>query len=336
MFVQALDLDTPDNVNKVLEQYDDVDATNDHAEAIAAVTEAGIFQGENGHFDEYGTISREQMATVLVEAYDLDKYDNGDDVDLNTDGIDASHVGNVQILANLGITNQTDGFDARGALYRDQFATFMYEMQKMIEGYAPGVDKEAPNISVDSDSTVNVDHDADFSIPKATAEDNRDGSVKVDTQITDSDGNKVDSIDTSEAGSYIVTYTAADEDGNKTATAITVNVSENEPDEDNEEEVDEVSFSNVSAEAVAPNKHALEYGNYMYEVTGTVSNVDKGEEIEFIFHSKKDEEDQDFTATVDADGDFDLSPALVEVEGAPDTVDVSYTDDNGETTEKNL
>lgn len=50
------------------------DVTNDHPEfsSIAAVQEAGIFTGNNGAFMPDGTLTRAQLAKVLVEAFGLE------------------------------------------------------------------------------------------------------------------------------------------------------------------------------------------------------------------------------------------------------------------------
>lgn len=128
MLTNALDLEVPTDVNKVLKTYSDIQSGDRYAEEIAAVTKAGIFKGKaDGTFDRYSKISRQQMATVLVEGLNLKDYDNGKDVGINKDKISASHVDNVQVLANLEITNQKDDFRAYDNLSRGAFSTFLVE-----------------------------------------------------------------------------------------------------------------------------------------------------------------------------------------------------------------
>ncbi|GAB4074287.1 hypothetical protein GCM10028778_17900 [Barrientosiimonas marina] len=158
MLTNALDLDVPGNVSDVLNQYDDVDASSDYAEPIAAVTEAGIFIGNNGDFGEYDNITREQMATALVEGFDLNKYDKGESVDLNKNHISKDHEDNVQTLANLGITVALDNYDAYLDIRRDQFATMMKKTLDVVEEGVPGA---AASVSAVNNTTVEVDFGED-------------------------------------------------------------------------------------------------------------------------------------------------------------------------------
>ena len=54
--------------------FSDVSANHPNADAIAAVTEAGIFSGNNGKFNPDGLLTRAQLAKVLVEAFDLERF----------------------------------------------------------------------------------------------------------------------------------------------------------------------------------------------------------------------------------------------------------------------
>ncbi|MBM7569993.1 amidase family protein [Aquibacillus albus] len=124
MFMKALELTVPTDVDGVLENFDDVTPSNYYAEAIASTYHAGIFKGSAGSFMDGAALTREQMATVLVSALDLEA--SGDSsVDINTDNVDASHKASVTILAELGITNQFDDFRPKEAVTRGQFATFL-------------------------------------------------------------------------------------------------------------------------------------------------------------------------------------------------------------------
>ncbi|WP_301109027.1 C40 family peptidase [Sporosarcina sp.] len=52
--------------------FKDVDKSDPNFAAIAAVAKANIFSGDNGNFKPDSEITREQMAKVLVQAFDLD------------------------------------------------------------------------------------------------------------------------------------------------------------------------------------------------------------------------------------------------------------------------
>ncbi|SFD86529.1 S-layer homology domain-containing protein [Lentibacillus persicus] len=144
ILMKALDLELKaPEVGANLTQYSDVSPLgSDYAYQIAAVTEAGIFHGDNGKFHTYTNITREQMATVLVKAFNLDKID-ADEVPLTDKNISDSHRANVQVLANLNITNQTDDFQAYDNILRQQFATMVVKSM------------EASGVTVTEDIEVN-------------------------------------------------------------------------------------------------------------------------------------------------------------------------------------
>lgn len=133
MFVRAKNLEIPANVEKALEDYSDVskEATADK-EAIAAVTEAGYFSGNNGKFMPWSELTREQMASVLVDAYNLEDYDNGKDVEVDFKGVDASHKEAVQILANLEITTETQNFQPTNNIGRAQFSVMLQRTMDVV------------------------------------------------------------------------------------------------------------------------------------------------------------------------------------------------------------
>src|SRR5699024_3258291 len=103
----------PENISETLEVYHDVNRESLYAKEIAMLTEANVFSGdENGNFNPDANITREQMASVLVLAMGLDKFDDGEKVDIRLDNVSKSHQDNVQTLANLGLTNQLNDFRA--------------------------------------------------------------------------------------------------------------------------------------------------------------------------------------------------------------------------------
>lgn len=113
--------------------YKDVDSNTFYAEQIAAVTKAGIFGGANGYFNPNKPITREQVASVLVSALELDKYDTGKNVDMHLGNVDPSHQENVQILANLGVTNQLDDYRPAEKITRAAFSSLLNDAMKVAE-----------------------------------------------------------------------------------------------------------------------------------------------------------------------------------------------------------
>ena len=80
------------------------------ASYIAAVEKAGVIKGEgNGKFNPYGQMTRAAMATMLVQAYQLDSKVNGDLPTVFNDVKDHWGEKSINILAELGISNGIDG-----------------------------------------------------------------------------------------------------------------------------------------------------------------------------------------------------------------------------------
>lgn len=110
--------------SEVTRFFDDVSREHLYANYIATVGWAKIFTGNEGNFNPDNILTREQMATVLVNAYNLKS--NGEDVPVRLDNVSNSHKKNVQIIANLNITDQLDNFKPAEAVTRGQFATFLH------------------------------------------------------------------------------------------------------------------------------------------------------------------------------------------------------------------
>ncbi|OOB79370.1 MAG: hypothetical protein BEN18_04195 [Epulopiscium sp. Nuni2H_MBin001] len=85
------------------------------------------------------------------------------------------------------------------------------------------VDNTAPTFSEQHEDTYSILVGDSFTLPVVTATDASGDDVEVTSEIT-RNGTVVDSIDTDTAGTYIVTYTATDADGNTAETTITVRV----------------------------------------------------------------------------------------------------------------
>lgn len=120
MFTRAMSLDQS---GRVSDYFVDVDTKHPYASSIAAVGHAGIFKGSNGRFGARNVLTREQMATTLVNAFELNSKNKK--VKMNLKNVDISHKKSVQILADLGITNQTKDFRPKQSVTRGQFATFL-------------------------------------------------------------------------------------------------------------------------------------------------------------------------------------------------------------------
>ncbi|PRO66992.1 5'-nucleotidase C-terminal domain-containing protein [Alkalicoccus urumqiensis] len=109
----------------VLDRYADVDGTNPFAANIAALTEAGIMEGYDGRFFPDNEITREQMASIMVRAYELADRDNDGTVTINLSNVHTSHQQDVQVFADLSLTTELGDFMPKSSLTRAQFATFL-------------------------------------------------------------------------------------------------------------------------------------------------------------------------------------------------------------------
>lgn len=108
--------------------FKDVSSKSSHLKGAMATYEAGIFLGkEDGTFGVGDSLTREQMATVIVRAFDL--QDTGEEIQFkDEDRISESHREGVKILAQHGITTgKEDGtFDPKTAVNRATYVVFLH------------------------------------------------------------------------------------------------------------------------------------------------------------------------------------------------------------------
>ncbi|MFC2947678.1 S-layer homology domain-containing protein [Virgibacillus sediminis] len=119
------------SADQVGEYFNDVQPNDLYADFIATVGANGTFKGSNGNFLPGQGLTREQMASVIVNAYGFEN--TGANVEINLDNVNETHKENVQILANLGITNQFDDFRPKETVKRGQFASFLYQANQVKE-----------------------------------------------------------------------------------------------------------------------------------------------------------------------------------------------------------
>ena len=131
ILTRAENFEEPADIAKVLEIYSDVTSSSYYAKEIAAVTEAGVFTGQkDGKFDQSANLTRQQMASVLVRALNLDQYE-AEKVNINLDNVNESHKDNVQILANLELTDQLEDFRPGEPITRAAIASLLHRAQSV-------------------------------------------------------------------------------------------------------------------------------------------------------------------------------------------------------------
>ena len=123
LLTNALDLEITSNLTEA--PFKDLTLNSYHAPFAAAVKAEGIITGKaNGTFGASDTLTREQMATILVRAFNLE--DTGENVTVSDwNSISETHKANVKILVQHGITNVTE-YRPSEAVSRAQFAVFLY------------------------------------------------------------------------------------------------------------------------------------------------------------------------------------------------------------------
>lgn len=124
LFKRAMNFEAPDVKGN---PFSDVRKSSRYYQAALAAKEAGIFKGNGkGEFDAGAPLTREQMASVLVRAFDLE----GDASAINVsdmDDISEAHMEDVITLYQNGVTNgNTNGtFGPKAKVNRAQFAVFL-------------------------------------------------------------------------------------------------------------------------------------------------------------------------------------------------------------------
>lgn len=125
LLTDALDLTVPTN----LKAFADVSEKSRFAKGAAATKAAGIFEGYNNKFGGNDVLTREQMASVLVRAFDLKTPVDAKTVEFKDfDKIDAVHQDDVLVLAQNGLTTGVGNglYAPDSPVTRADFATFLY------------------------------------------------------------------------------------------------------------------------------------------------------------------------------------------------------------------
>ncbi|WP_078414367.1 S-layer homology domain-containing protein [Priestia abyssalis] len=121
---------------KMEQVFSDVPTTDaELTKAAYEVNAAGVMTGANGKLNPYAKLTRQQMAKIIVEHFDL-KHVEGSTVEIKD--LDKAHESQreyIQILAENGITVVADGnFRPTETVKRGQFAAFVYRAQQAVIG----------------------------------------------------------------------------------------------------------------------------------------------------------------------------------------------------------
>lgn len=125
LFTHAFNLPVDEDATS---PYNDLNDESYATPFAVAVTEAGIMQGrENGtEFAPGMELQRQQMATMLVRAFDLEPVEGEKANVVDLEDAHESHRENIEILSQYDITSTTDGkFRPKETVTRAQFAVFL-------------------------------------------------------------------------------------------------------------------------------------------------------------------------------------------------------------------
>ncbi|MFC3886467.1 S-layer homology domain-containing protein [Bacillus songklensis] len=126
-----------DGEGKVEQAFSDVPANFADQELVKAASEvkaAGVMTGSNGNLMPASDLTRQQMAKVLVEAFDLEAKDETAELK-DLDKAYPEFRDYIKILAQNGVTQVADGnFRPTEKVSRAQFATFVYRAMNVNAG----------------------------------------------------------------------------------------------------------------------------------------------------------------------------------------------------------
>ena len=126
---RALSLDIPSNYNEIAGKFSDVGKNHRRAKEVAAVFEAGIFLGYSNKMGLNDQLTREQMASVMVRAFNLQGDSKINHLDQVSDAsqISVAHKNDVETLYDLGITKGkgNGAYVPKDSITRGEFAIFL-------------------------------------------------------------------------------------------------------------------------------------------------------------------------------------------------------------------
>ena len=205
-------------------------------------TEAPLFI--YGGKDSIKVANGEAFTVPEVKAVDL--VDGEVEVEVTITNSSGEEVGNIDtIVADTYIITYTA--EDKAGNQSEMTITVIVEEEEIEEPEEPEEtpDTEAPLFVYGGPLSIEVSYGQSFIAPEVKAVDLVDGEVEVEVTITNSEGEEVESIDTTVSGTYQLKYQAADQAGNEDSLIITVVVKEKlveQPSEDDEEEDDDIPY----------------------------------------------------------------------------------------------
>ena len=151
--------------------FNDVPATHGDAELYNAsliVKDSGIFRGSNNNLMPANNITRQQMAQVLVNGFDLKDLAGVESKVTDNSKAQAQYIKYINILSENGVTEVT-AFNPTGDVKRGQMASFL---NRSFDVAHPDVVDPTPEVvSVSADNLKQFSIAFNSKVDKATAED---------------------------------------------------------------------------------------------------------------------------------------------------------------------
>ena len=208
MFQRALELPESDQTAP----FDDV--VGQYFEPkVMATYEAGIFRGTSAsRFGPEDTLTREQMASVIVRAFGLEPVEGVEVPFEDLDEAMADHRQDIEILFQNGATTgiTPERYHPRGVVPRDQFSVFVYRLVSDEEEEAEGEEAEDEGNeeeSEDMDEEIENGEGGDTGSEEAA-----DPSVATASAVQMSDGSTVHAT-ISDAPGHAITFDLRQYDG---------------------------------------------------------------------------------------------------------------------------
>ncbi|SFO90513.1 S-layer homology domain-containing protein [Salibacterium halotolerans] len=154
MLSSAFNLDVNENAEA---PFDDLSDDSYFTPVAAAVKEAGLIRGRqnNTEFAAGMDLSREQMATILVRAFNLDEKEDAEADVADLDEVHESHRGSVRILSQYDITDTANNmFRPDETVTRAQFAVFLDRAMQI--GQDEEEETTVSNVEAVNNTTVEV------------------------------------------------------------------------------------------------------------------------------------------------------------------------------------
>ncbi|EGQ26843.1 S-layer homology domain-containing protein [Sporosarcina newyorkensis] len=196
----------------------------------ALVKDHGVFNGQaDGKLNPTGDITRENMAIVLIRAYDaihstdLLIYVESQPFikDVGDQELAKSEARPfIDVLDFFDITNPAVSvFNPKNTTTRGQFASFLYKVSTVpVPVQKSGAQQppvQTPKWNYNGMKTIRLDHGADFTFPEVKAIDDSGKSFAVQFVIKDAAGNTQTVIDTTKSGMYTIKYSVINVAGEK-------------------------------------------------------------------------------------------------------------------------